>query len=91
MARDSAVGRERVLIVPGNLTLDNAANQHAGGSQTDLNQQILEVSVNVPLSREHILVSSNTYFNHNNTFYEQTDKSEIKRCIESNEKKKKLK
>lgn len=44
MARDSAVGRERVLIVPGNLTLENAANQLAGAAQSDINQQILEVS-----------------------------------------------
>lgn len=43
MARDSAVGRERVLIVPGNLTLENAANQLAGAAQSDINQQILEV------------------------------------------------
>lgn len=45
MARDSAVGRERVLIVPGNLALENAtSNQHGGNPQNDLNQQILEVS-----------------------------------------------
>lgn len=44
MARDSAVGRERVLIVPGSLALDSAPNQHAGASQNELNQQILEVS-----------------------------------------------
>lgn len=43
MARDSAVGRERVLIVPGNLTLENAANQLADAAQSDINQQILEV------------------------------------------------
>lgn len=44
MARDSAVGRERVLIVPGSLQLENAANQHTGVPQNDINQQILEVS-----------------------------------------------
>lgn len=44
MARDSAVGRERVLIVPGSLQLENAANQHTGGPQNDINQQILDVS-----------------------------------------------
>lgn len=43
MARDSAVGRERVLIVPGNLTLENAANHLADAAQSDINQQILEV------------------------------------------------
>lgn len=45
MARDSAVGRERVLIVPGSLALDAASNQHAGVSQGDINQQIMEVRV----------------------------------------------
>lgn len=44
MARDSAVGRDRILIVPGNLALDNSATQHGGGAPTDLNQQIIEVS-----------------------------------------------
>lgn len=43
MARDSAVGRERVLIVPGTLNLENSTNQHSGAPPTDLNQQILEV------------------------------------------------
>lgn len=45
MARDSAVGHERILVVPGGLALDNSAtNQHVTGAQKDLNQQILEVS-----------------------------------------------
>lgn len=45
MARDSAVGHERILVVPGSLALDNSAtNQHVTGAQKDLNQQILEVS-----------------------------------------------
>lgn len=45
MARDSAVGRERILIVPSSLALDNSSNnQHVAGAQNDLNQQILEVS-----------------------------------------------
>lgn len=45
MARDSAVGHERILVVPGSLALDNSAtNQHVTGAQRDLNQQILEVS-----------------------------------------------
>lgn len=45
MARDSAVGRERILVVPSSLALDNSSNnQHVGGAQNDLNQQILEVS-----------------------------------------------
>lgn len=45
MARDSAVGRERILVVPSSLALDNTtANQHVPGAQNDLNQQILEVS-----------------------------------------------
>lgn len=45
MARDSAVGRERVL--PGSLALDNStSNQHVASVQNDLNQQILEVSIN---------------------------------------------
>lgn len=47
MARDSAVGHERILVVPGSLALDNSAtNQHVTGAQRDLNQQILEVSQN---------------------------------------------
>lgn len=46
MARDSAVGRERILVVPTSLTLDNTTtNQHVTGAQNDLNQQILEVSI----------------------------------------------
>lgn len=46
MARDSAVGRERILVVPSSLTLDNTTtNQHVAGAQNDLNQQILEVSI----------------------------------------------
>lgn len=45
MARDSAVGRERILVVPSSLALDNASNQLVAGAQNDLNQQILEVSV----------------------------------------------
>lgn len=45
MARDSAVGRERILVVPSSLALDNSAtNQHVASVQNDLNQQILEVS-----------------------------------------------
>lgn len=45
MARDSAVGRERILVVPGSLTLDNSTtNQHVVSVRNDLNQQILEVS-----------------------------------------------
>lgn len=44
MARDSAVGRERILVVPGSLALDTTSNQHVTGAQNDLNQQILEVS-----------------------------------------------
>lgn len=48
MARDSAVGRERVLVVPGSLALDNTTtNQHVAGVQNDLNQQILEVSLSL--------------------------------------------
>lgn len=43
MARDSAVGRERVLVVPGSLALDNT-NQHVASAQNDLNHQIREVS-----------------------------------------------
>lgn len=45
MARDSAVGRERILVVPSSLALDNSStNQHVASVQNDLNQQILEVS-----------------------------------------------
>lgn len=45
MARDSAVGRERVLIVPGSLALDPASNQHVNvSSPSDINHQIMEVS-----------------------------------------------
>lgn len=45
MARDSAVGRERILVVPSSLALDStASNQLVAGAQNDLNQQILEVS-----------------------------------------------
>lgn len=45
MARDSAVGRERILVVPSSLALDNSTtNQHVTSAQNDLNQQILEVS-----------------------------------------------
>lgn len=45
MARDSAVGRERILVVPTSLALDNSTtNQHVTSAQNDLNQQILEVS-----------------------------------------------
>lgn len=47
MARDSAVGRERILIVPGSLTLDGGSSQQQPGvPQSDINQQILEVSPN---------------------------------------------
>lgn len=46
MARDSAVGRERILVVPSSLALDNTtANQHVTGAQNELNQQILEVRI----------------------------------------------
>lgn len=46
MARDSAVGRERILVVPSSLALDNTiTNQHVTGAQNDLNQQILEVMI----------------------------------------------
>lgn len=49
MARDSAVGRERVLVVPGSLALDNSStNQHVASAQNDLNHQIREVSFNPP-------------------------------------------
>lgn len=49
MARDSAVGRERVLVVPGSLALDNSStNQHVASAQNDLNHQIREVSLNPP-------------------------------------------
>lgn len=44
MARDTAVGREHVLIVPSSLTLDGGTPQQSGMAQTDINQQILEVS-----------------------------------------------
>lgn len=48
MARDSAVGRERILVVPSSLALDNSTtNQHVTSAQNDLNQQILEVSQSV--------------------------------------------
>lgn len=48
MARDSAVGRERILLVPSSLALDNTTtNQHVADAQNDLNQQILEVRLNV--------------------------------------------
>lgn len=54
MARDSAVGRERVLVVPGSLALDNTTtNQHVAGVQNDLNQQILEVSFSLRLVFGH--------------------------------------
>lgn len=43
MARDTAVGREHVLIVPSSLTLDVGSAQQAGMAQNDINQQILEV------------------------------------------------
>lgn len=45
MARDSSVGRERSLIVPGNIPLDSTtiATIHAPITD-DINQQILEVS-----------------------------------------------
>lgn len=45
MARDSTVGRDRVLIVPGSLALDSASSQHPNVPQTDINQQILEVNI----------------------------------------------
>lgn len=44
MARDTAVGREHVLIVPSSLTLDGGSPQQSGMAQNDINQQILEVS-----------------------------------------------
>lgn len=45
IARDSAVGRERILVVPSSLALDSTpTNQHVAGAQNELNQQILEVS-----------------------------------------------
>ncbi|XP_037026275.1 histone deacetylase 4 isoform X5 [Bradysia coprophila] len=43
MARDTAVGREHVLIVPSGLTLDVGSAQQAGMAQNDINQQILEL------------------------------------------------
>lgn len=52
MARDSAVGRERILVVPSSLALDNSTtNQHVTSAQNDLNQQILEVSQSFILFR----------------------------------------
>lgn len=59
MARDSAVGRERVLIVPGSLQLENAANQHTGVPPNDINQQILEVS---PINQTKIFFISISFF-----------------------------
>lgn len=44
MPCDAGVGRERVLIVPTSLSLDGAASQQGIVQQSDLNQQILEVS-----------------------------------------------
>lgn len=60
MARDSAVGRDRVLIVPNSLALDNASSQHPNVPQTDINQQILEVSLR---SRFLLRFSSSTQQN----------------------------
>lgn len=54
MARDTAVGREHVLIVPSSLTLDGGSPQQSGMAQNDINQQILEVS-NTNLL-EHLLL-----------------------------------
>lgn len=47
MARDSSVGRERVLVVQGGMhSLENAAQSQPSDS-IDINQQILEVSTNM--------------------------------------------
>lgn len=44
MARDSSVGRERVLVVQGGMhSMENAAQSQPSDS-IDINQQILEVS-----------------------------------------------
>lgn len=64
MARDSAVGHERILVVPGSLALDNSAsNQHVTSVQNDLNQQILEVSQ----THFPILISNTIYMNRHRT------------------------
>lgn len=44
MARDSSVGRERILLVPGSLALDGSAQQQQQPVQADINHQIMEVS-----------------------------------------------
>lgn len=45
MARDSSVGRERILLVPGSLALDGSAQQQQQPVQADINHQIMEVSL----------------------------------------------
>lgn len=50
MARDSSVGRERILLVPGSLALDGSAQQQQQPAQADINHQIMEV-------RLHLLVT----------------------------------
>ncbi|XP_031625009.1 histone deacetylase 4 isoform X4 [Contarinia nasturtii] len=53
MARDSAVGRERILVVPSSLALDNTTtNQHVNSAQNDLNQQILELKKEQELQKQ---------------------------------------
>lgn len=43
MARDSSVGRERILLIPGSLALDGSAQQQQQPVQADINHQIMEV------------------------------------------------
>lgn len=65
MARDSAVGRERILVVPSSLALDNTTtNQHVTGAQNDLNHQILEV--------RHIFIFSSCKLNGQLIFFIET-------------------
>lgn len=59
MARDTAVGREHVLIVPSSLTLDVGSAQQAGIAQNDINQQILEVR-NRSIKMRHKNIRLNT-------------------------------
>lgn len=63
MARDTAVGREHVLIVPSSLTLDGGSPQQSGMAQNDINQQILEVS-NTNLSGALVVISSSDFYSY---------------------------
>ena len=44
MARGSSLGRERVILVPGPNGITAMSQQHPGGHQEELNQELLAVS-----------------------------------------------